>query len=126
VDSERKWIVIKDYKDLSVWKAGIDLVTQVYEEVRCFPKDELYGLTDQIRRASVSIPSNIAEGASRNTTKEFVQFLFVALGSASELETQLIIAQRVGYLKDGQRLFDGVTAIRKMLNSLVVSLRKRV
>ena len=115
---------MKDYKELEVWKKGILLVLKIYEIVRTFPKDEHYALTDQIRRAVVSIPSNIAEGASRNTTKEFIQFLYVALGSASELETQIIIAEKLGYIKNNQNLISEITIIRKMLNALITSLKK--
>ena len=70
---------MKDYKELEVWKRGILLVLEIYETAKAFPKDEIYALTDQIKRAAVSIPSNIAEGASRNTKKEFIQFLYIAL-----------------------------------------------
>lgn len=91
---------LRTHKDLDVWKEGIDLVAKVYEIIRGFPKEEKYGLVDQIKRSVVSIPSNIAEGAARNSKKEFIQFLFVSLGSISELETQLIIADRLGFLSD--------------------------
>lgn len=80
---------MKDYKELEVWNKGILLVLAIYETVKILPKDEHYALADQIKRAAVSIPSNIAEGASRNTNKEFIQFLYIALGSASELETHV-------------------------------------
>lgn len=90
---------MKDYKELEVWKKGILLVLEIYEAAKAFPKEEIYALTDQIKRAAVSIPSNIAEGASRNTKKEFIQFLYIALASASELETQMIIAEKLGYIK---------------------------
>jgi len=116
---------MNDYKELDVWKKGIDLSVHVYKIVQQFPKEEIYALTNQIKRSVVSIPSNIAEGSSRNYTKEFIQFLYVALGSASELETQLIIAQKIDYLKDGQGLLDEIVVIRKMLNSLITSLKKR-
>lgn len=116
---------MNDYKELDVWKKGIDLSVRVYKTVRQFPREEIYALTDQTKRAAISIPSNIAEGASRNYTKEFIQFLYVALGSVSELETQLIIAQKVDYLKDGRDFFDEITVIRKMLNSLISSLKSR-
>ena len=116
---------MKDYKELEVWKKGILLVLKIYEIVRAFPKDEHYALTDKIKREAVSIPSNIAEGASRNTTKEFVQFLYIALGSASELETQIIIAEKLRYLKNEETLFAEMTVIRKMLNALITSLKKQ-
>ncbi len=117
---------MKDYKELEVWKKGISLVLNIYETTKNFPKDERFALTDQIKRAAVSIPSNIAEGASRNTTKEFVQFLYIALGSASELETQIIIAEKLGYLRSKETLYTEITVIRKMLNALITSLKKIV
>jgi len=116
---------MKDYKELEVWKKGILLVLAIYEAIKKFPKDEHYALADQIKRAAVSIPSNIAEGASRNTTKEFIQFLYIALGSASELETQIIIAEKLGYMKNEEALLSKITIIRKMLNALISSLKKQ-
>ncbi len=115
---------MKDYKELEVWKKGILLVLAIYEAIKKFPKDECYALADQIKRAAVSIPSNIAEGASRNTAKEYIQFLYIALGSASELETQIIIAEKLGYTKNGELLLSQITTIRKMLNALISSLRR--
>ena len=115
---------MKDYKELEVWKKGIALVLAIYEILKKFPKDEQYALADQIKRAGVSIPSNIAEGASRNTTKEFIQFLYIALGSASELETQIIIAEKLGYVKNEETLLSEITIIRKMLNALISSLKR--
>ena len=87
----------KPHKNLNLWKSAMDLVLKVYKGTKRFPGSEAYGLINQIRRAAVSIPSNIAEGAGRRTKKEFIQFLFVARGSLSELETQLEIANRLGY-----------------------------
>jgi len=78
---------IKNHKDLEVWKKSMDLVSNIYKITESFPNKELYGLTNQIRRAAVSVPSNIAEGAARSSKREFIQFLYVALGSLSELET---------------------------------------
>ena len=115
---------MKDYKELEVWKKGILLVLAIYEVIKNFPKDERYALADQIKRSAVSIPSNIAEGASRNTTKEFIQFLYIALGSASELETQIIISEKLGYMKNEDPLFSEITIIRKMLNALISALKK--
>jgi len=86
------------FKDLTVWRKAIDLVTKVYLITNSFPMEEKYGLTSQIRRCSVSIPSNIAEGAGRATKKDFSHFLDIAKGSAFELETQLIISTNLGYL----------------------------
>lgn len=89
---------MKSHKDLEVWKRSVELVVTVYELTKSFPKEELYGLTNQIRRSAVSIPSNIAEGAARNHKKEFIQFLYIALGSISELETHIIICEKISYL----------------------------
>ena len=86
------------HKELKVWQESMDLVVSVYQEVSSFPKDEMYGLTSQIKRAVVSIPSNIAEGAGRQSRAEFIRFLYIALGSASELETQIEIAFRLGFI----------------------------
>ena len=91
---------MKTHKDLDVWKLGMDLVANVYLMTKEFPKTEMYGLTSQMRRAAVSVPSNIAEGAARKGNKENLQFLYIALGSLSELETQAIIASRLAYLKN--------------------------
>ena len=110
---------MKDHKELDVCKSSVDLVVKIYEITRDFPKEEMYGLTSQIRRSAVSIPSNISEGAARNTEKEFVQFLHIALGSASELETQLIIANKLNYAAEIDPLFSDLTAVMKMLNELI-------
>ena len=90
--------MLKTHKDLDVWKKAMDLVTEMYSVSKQFPKEELYGLTSQMRRAALSIPSNIAEGSARSHKKEFKQFLMISLGSAAELETQLILSNRLGYL----------------------------
>jgi four helix bundle protein len=91
---------IKDYKELEIWKKGIEIVREVYRMTDKFPDKELYGLTSQMRRSAISIPSNIAEGFRRQSSKEFKQFLNIALGSLAELETQLIIAKELSYLKE--------------------------
>jgi four helix bundle protein len=87
---------MKTHKDLKIWKEAMDMVTSVYKITVLFPKEEVYGLTSQIRRSAVSVPSNIAEGAGRNSEKEIKQILHIALGSLSELETQLLIAHNIG------------------------------
>ena len=89
---------IKSYKDLEIWQEGIELVGTVYKLTSTFPKDELYGLTSQMRRAAVSVPSNIAEGYARHHRPELRQFLYVSLGSLAELETLSIVAARLGYI----------------------------
>ena len=104
------------HKDLDIWKLGIELVEEVYKATAEFPKEEIYGLTNQMRRASVSVPSNISEGAARSGKKEFIKFLYVALGSLAELETQTIISEKLGYLK-GHQLMDLIEKQRrKQLN----------
>lgn len=117
---------IKTHKDLDVWKESMSLVEEVYKLTESFPKNEIFGLTSQMRRAATSIPSNIAEGAARNSDKEFIQFLHVSLGSLAELETQLLLSRKLGFLKNEQ--LDGrVERIRKMLLGLVKYLKgKRV
>src|SRR5574341_1071643 len=105
---------IRSHKDLDVWQRAMDLATEIYTVTARFPNEEVYGLSMQTRRSAVSIPSNIAEGAARNSSKEFVQFLHVALGSAAELETQLLLARRMGFLSES-RLLDNLDLVRKML-----------
>jgi len=117
---------MKTHKDLDVWKKSMDIVTEIYRVTKDFPKEEVYGLTNQMRRSVVSIPSNIAEGAGRNSKKEFIQFLYVALGSVSELETQLLIAQNLTYLKDVRQFLDQIDSIKKMLNGLINHLNDKV
>jgi len=101
---------------LTVWQKSIELVTLIYRSTASFPKHELVGLSSQMRGAAVSIPSNIAEGAARESTKEYLRFLNISLGSAAELETQIIISNNLGYLPE----------IIKMLNKLVSSLKQKM
>ncbi|MCK9257818.1 MAG: four helix bundle protein [Sulfurospirillaceae bacterium] len=114
-----------DYKDLLVWQESMDLAVKVYELAKKLPKEEIYVLSDQIRRAAVSIPSNIAEGQNRNTPKEFIQFLYIALGSASELETQLLLVQKLNYLSNISEELKQTLKIRKMINALIGSVRRK-
>lgn len=90
---------VKDYKDLKIWQKGIEIVDVVYKLTDKFPASETYGLKIQMRRASISIPSNIAEGFARKSNKEYKQFLCISLGSCAELDTQLIIANKRGYIE---------------------------
>jgi four helix bundle protein len=112
---------MKSYKELIVWQKGIILCEQIYAVTRMFPKGEIYGLTSQIQRSAVAIPSNIAEGQRRGHRQEYIQFLRIAYGSGAELETQLTIAQKIGYIKN--RDFDTLNTvleeIMKMLNVLI-------
>ena len=115
---------IRDYKDLHVWQKGMELAKQVYLLTRCFPTEEKFGLISQMRRAAVSVPSNIAEGQARNTTGEFVQFLSHAEGSAAELDTQLRLSIELGYcvVADLSEVFQLLTDVQKMLKRLRQSL----
>ncbi len=120
--------VIRSYRDLRVWQRGMDLVETIYVITQSFPKQEIYGITSQMRRAAVSIPANIVEGHSREHTKEFRNFLSVAQGSISELETELEIATRLGYLTSEQfnRLMTQVAGIAKQVRALREALAKRI
>lgn len=112
------------YKDLVVWQKGIDLIEKIYRMTRAFPKEELYGLTSQLRRAAVSIASNIAEGQGRTSTGEFRHFVGMARGSALEVETQLIIAERLQFLEAAQAApaLKECDDIKRMLHGLAESL----
>lgn len=112
---------IKTYKDLIVWQKSMEVVEIVFKETKSFPGSELYGLVSQMKRAAVSIPSNIAEGFGRNSPKEFAQFYSISYGSALELETQLIIAKRIGYLNE-----EGYKKITALLNEVLKILNKMV
>ena len=109
---------IKSYRDFEVWQKSMDFVENVYKVLGKFPKEERYGICDQIRRAAVSIPSNIAEGFGRDSNTDFAHFLSIARGSLFEVATQLEIASRLGYLPSDSGLFAEVASIGKMLNSL--------
>jgi len=91
---------MKTHKDLEVWQKSVDLVTDIYGLTKSFPKEEIFGITNQLRRAAVSIPANIAEGSGRNTTGELKQFIGIAMGSLAELETLVLISSKLGYLND--------------------------
>jgi four helix bundle protein len=104
------------HKDLDVWKMGIDIVEKVYKITAGFPKEEQFGLTSQLRRAVVSIPSNIAEGAARSSKREYLQYLYISLSSLAEVETQLIIANRLKYLNDEDIMENIEHLRRKLLN----------
>ncbi len=107
---------MKTHKDLDIWNLAIELVVKIYKDTKSFPKEEIYGLTSQLRRASVSVASNIAEGAARQSKEEFVRFVYYALGSLSEIETQIIIADKIGYTKCEEYLNNIEILRRKILN----------
>jgi four helix bundle protein len=112
------------YKDLIAWQKAMDLVEEIYKTTRTFPKDELYGLTSQLRRAGVSVPSNIAEGQGRLTAGEFKQFLGHARGSLLEVETQISLAGRLQYIshEEMNRLFMLSAEVGRILNGLIASI----
>jgi four helix bundle protein len=117
----------QSYKDLVVWQKGIQLAKQIYGFTRAFPNEERFGLTSQMRRAAVSIPSNIAEGQARRTTPEFIQFIAHAEGSAAELDTQIILAVELGFSskKNALPVYELNDEIRRMLNTLRRKLSER-
>ncbi len=114
-------LMIKTYRDLIVWQKSIAMVTDFYRVTRDFPQEELYGLTSQIRRSAVSIPSNIAEGYGRNSQKDYIRFLQIANGSLFELQTQLEIASHLGFVSnpDFEELTEKTREIERMLGSLI-------
>ena len=117
---------MKTHKDLDCWKNSINLVKTVYELTSKFPKEELFGLSSQLRRTAVSVASNIAEGSARNSNKEFIQFLFIASGSLSEIETQLFISKELSFIESEKfnLIIDNMNLIRAQIVGLIKYLRK--
>jgi four helix bundle protein len=111
---------------LDAWKHAMSLVREVYRLTRVFPEDEKFGLVQQMRRAAVSVPSNIAEGAARNGQKEFLQFLSIAKGSLSELETQLLISLDLGYVAKNDDVFEQLEIVSKLLAGVHKSVKRRL
>ena len=120
--------MIKSYRDLDVWQRSRALVKHVYDLTRLFPREEMYGLTSQIRRASISVPSNIAEGHSRSGTKDYIHFLSISIGSLAELETQVLLAEDLEYVKvlQTEEIIKEIITIQKMLYSLRMRLREKL
>ncbi len=117
---------IKSYKELIVWQKSMTLVKELYKITEHFPENEQYGLTSQMRRASVSIPSNIAEGWGRLSRKNYIQFLRISRGSLFELETQILISKDLNYIKDSKEVNGLIIEIGKMLNSLIRKLTEKI
>lgn len=115
---------MKSHQDLNVYKISIDFVVAIYDLTNTFPSDEKFGLISQLRRAAVSIPSNIAEGAARNSTKEFSRFLYISLGSLAEVETQLEISKRLNFISGNKEVEEQSIYIRRMLLKLIKSLKE--
>jgi len=116
---------LQSHKDLNVWKQSMEFVSKIYRITRQLPNAEQYGLSSQMRRSAISIPCNIAEGASRHSTKEYMQFLYVSLGSLAEIETQLDIAERLDFIAISHDLSDNIIEIRKMLLGLIAFVAKK-
>lgn len=116
---------MNNYKELKIWQKSVDLAVLIYEATKAFPKEELYGITSQVRRSAISIPSNIAEGAGRNSKKDFNKFLGISNGSSCELDTQLIIAHRINFLDKAalESMQQEITEIQKMNWALKKSLK---
>ena len=117
---------MRSHQKLDVWQAAMSLVKQVYQVTASFPKAEIYGLISQMRRAAVSIPSNISEGAARLGDREFLKFLFIARGSLSELETQILIAKDLGFLSENNALLFQTDKVFALLGGLINSIQERV
>jgi four helix bundle protein len=114
---------MKGHHKLDVWKRGIEFVTKIYKLTESFPRNEIYGLVQQMRKSAVSIPSNIAEGAGRNSKNEFKQFLSIAQGSLAELETQLLISRNLGFVKELDSLLIELDELSRMIIGLVRTLK---
>jgi len=119
--------MLKNYKELNVWQKSYKLCLHTYKITKHFPKDEMYGLTSQIRRSAVSIPSNIAEGYGRKTTLEYVRFLYIAYGSVCELETQMMISGDLGYVEKEslKELREEIGDVESMLKAMIKSLENK-
>jgi four helix bundle protein len=119
---------IKSYRDLHAWQRAMDFVTAVYQATAKFPRDEIYGLTSQLRRSAVSVPSNIAEGHGRQSTRDFINFLSIAYGSLNEAQTQIVIAHRLGYLTadETQSLESLSQEVGRLINGLTRSLSQKL
>ena len=115
----------RNHRELVAWQQAVELVVLVYRTTDAFPKSELYGLASQLRRAAVSIPANIAEGAARGGTPELLRFLSIAQGSLSELDTHVEVASRLGFLKDRKALDEKITRVFQLLTGLVASLKDK-
>src|SRR6201997_2176424 len=121
-------MTVKSYLDLIVWQKAMELVVLVYKASARFPREELYGLTNQVRRAAVSVPSNIAEGQGRRTTREFLNRLSLARGSLAEVETQIEIGSRLSFLSvdSCQKVLALATSVARLLNGLIAALERKL
>jgi four helix bundle protein len=118
---------LKNYKELKVWQRSYQLCLEIYKITKGFPDEEKYGLTSQLRRAAVSVPSNISEGYGRKTTPEYIQFLYIAYGSICEIETQILLSGDLGYIEAVklEMLNEGIKEVERMLKALIKSLENK-
>ncbi len=121
-------MAVQSYRQLIAWQKAMELVKQIYNLTKSFPKEEIYGLTSQIRRAAVSVPSNIAEGQGRDSTKEFIHHLSIAYGSLMEVETQVLIAESLNYLKSEETslILEKTAEVGRIINGLSHSLKHKI
>ena len=119
--------MLKNYKELNVWQKAYNLCIEIYKITRTFPKEELYGLTSQIRRAAVSVPSNIAEGYGRKTTPEYLRSLYIAYGSSCELETQILLSGDLGLMKAEalNKIQEDLGEVERMLKALIEAVENK-
>ena len=119
--------MLKNYKELKVWQRSYQLCLEIYKITKRFPNEEKYGLTSQIRRAAVSVPSNISEGYGRKTTPEYIRFLYIAYGSNCEMETQILLSGDLGYIETDklENLQERMGEVERMLKALIKSLEKK-
>ncbi len=119
--------MLKNYKELKVWQRSYQLCLEIYKITKKFPNEERYGLTSQIRRAAVSVPSNLAEGYGRKTTPEYIRFLYIAYSSNCEMETQILLSGDLGYIETGKLgiLQEGIGEVERMLKALIKSLERK-
>lgn len=119
---------MKTHKDLDVWKLSMEMITEIYEKTSGFPKHEVYGLTSQIRRASISVAANISEGAGRRSSRELRQFLYISMASLSELETLMIVSSRIGYLNSADSVYfhEKIKLITAQLGGFIKSIERKI
>lgn len=118
---------IRNFRDLKIWQLGMEIVQEVYQFTKIFPKEELYGLVSQLRRAALSIPSNIAEGFNRASNLDYKRFLFISLGSIAEVETQIELSERLGFVskENSKLILDRLVLETKMLRTLIKRLEEK-
>ena len=118
--------IFKSHHDLDLWKKSIDLVTEIYDATKLLPNDEKFSLTNQLRRAAISVPSNIAEGAARQSDKEFLRFLYISLGSIAELETQIIISNNLKLIASSGTILIELNEIKMMTLGLIKYVKSKI